>query len=65
MKHPIKCCHLLSAPLLKSQTPPRTDLYDGYGTASLSTHSVNNIANTPCPLEPSQGQAYAIHEDEE
>ena len=65
IKRPIKHRHLSSAPLLKSQTPPRTDLYDGCGTASLSTGSVNSIANTPCPLEPSQGQAYATHEDEE
>lgn len=57
IKRPIKRRHLSSAPLLKSQAPPRTDLYDGCGTASLSTGSVNSIANTPCPLEPSQGQA--------
>ena len=65
MKRPIKRRHLSSAPLSKSQAPPRTDLYDKYGIASLSTSSLNNITNTPCPLEPSQGQAYTIHEDEE
>ena len=55
MKRPIKRRHLSSAPLLKSQAPPRTDLYNGCGTASLSTGSVNSIANTPCPLEPGSG----------
>ena len=39
--------------------------HDGCGTASLSTGSVKSIANTACPLEPSQGQAYATYEDEE
>ena len=65
MKRPIKRRHLSSAPLSQSQAPPRTDLYDGCGTASLSTGSLNSVANTPCPLEPSRGQAYPTHEDEE
>ena len=65
MKPPIKRRHLSSAALSKSQAPPRTDLYDGCRTASLGTGSLNSVANTPCPLEPYQGQAYPTHEDEE
>ena len=66
MRRPIKRRHLLSPFFAESQAPPRADFYDECGTARLNTGSLNSIANTPCPLERSQGQPYpTLHEGEE
>ena len=66
IKRPIKRRHLSSPFVAESQAPPRADFYDECRTARLDTGSLNSIANTPCPLERSQGQPYpTLHEGEE